>query len=339
MTLSPAEAVLLDRLQLGVPLTRRPFADSSLGIGLAESRARDLAGGLIRRGIIRSISGIFNYTRLGYHGTIVAMAVDSPRLEAAASVVSAHPGVSHNYERAHEYNIWFTLVAPRKDDLEEAATGLARRAGARATLVLPAVKVYKMRTFFAAGGPSGKVSEGVSPVEQGKPAAPPVMASAGQDACRFTAVERAVIHGLQEDMPVAEEPFAVLAEARGVGHGQFLSCARDLLARRILRRYAAVVRHTRLGFSVNVMAAFRVQESRADEVGLVLARQADVSHCLMRRPAADWPYILYAMFHLGRGSNWHERVEAVAREAAVDDYAALPTLREFKKERVKYHVS
>jgi len=331
--LSHDEAVLLDRLQLGVPFAGRPFCEEALGLGLAESRALDLTVNLIERGLIRTISGIFNYTALGYRGTLVALAAEPAHIEEAAAVISAHPGVSHNYQRAHKYNLWFTLVLPGNEDLDAGAANLAREASGGEMLVLPAVTVYKLRTFFSACEEAA--SRPSSHMQAPSPIGPSVR---GQDRPDFTGAERAAIGVLQEDMPIVERPFAKLGRRAGLTEDELLDCARRLMQRGVLRRYAAVAGHRRLGFSINVLVAAAVDEMRVDEVGSMLAGQADISHCLRRRPVPGWPYTLYAMLHMKAGCNWRGRLAGIAEKLDLRDYVALPTVREFKKERVRYRV-
>jgi DNA-binding Lrp family transcriptional regulator len=315
-------------------LEERPFATDALGIGMAESEAIERLADLLQRGLIRDVSGIFNYRALGYHGTLVALRIDIERIESAAAVISGHPGVSHNYRRDHAYSLWFTLVVPCDEDVEKRANELAARAGAGGVLVLPAERMYKVRTFFPAtgserpGSPAGSPHKSSTFPERGAPCAKPC----------FDEVERATIRALQEAMPLVPTPFDVLAEGVGLSTAELLDCARDLTRRHVLRRYAAVVRHAALGYSTNVMVALDVDKSNVDRAGAALAARRDVSHCVRRRPGADWPYTLYAMFHRRDAEGGDLSFDEIGETLGARGWVALPTVREFKKERVRFPI-
>ena len=74
-------------------------------------------------GVLRQLSAIFDTRALGYGSALVAAKIDPDRVDEAAAVISAHPGVSHNYKRNHAYNLWYTIAVPPGD----VARGARRR--------------------------------------------------------------------------------------------------------------------------------------------------------------------------------------------------------------------
>src|SRR5690606_19845019 len=112
VTLDATDQQLLNLIQTEFPLTTRPFA--ALGERLGESEAAVMARyqRLKDDRIIRQVSAIFDTRKLGYHSSLVASAVDERRVDEAAEVINAHPGVSHNYRRDHEFNLWWTVAVP-----------------------------------------------------------------------------------------------------------------------------------------------------------------------------------------------------------------------------------
>src|SRR3954447_10431502 len=122
--LSESDRRLLDQLQREVPLVDRPFREIANKVGLAEqevlNRLRALSGG--PPAPIRQISAIFDSKMLGYQSCLVAAKVEAEHLDAAAKVINQHPGVSHNYQREHAYNLWFTLAVPPDSKLGLAGT-------------------------------------------------------------------------------------------------------------------------------------------------------------------------------------------------------------------------
>ena len=100
-------------------------------------------------GVLRHLSPIFDVFRIGYKSALIAFAVDPARLDEAAAVVSAHPGVSHNYAREHHFNLWAVLAIPRERDFDaEVEDTGARRAGRCRINILPALKLFKIAVEY-----------------------------------------------------------------------------------------------------------------------------------------------------------------------------------------------
>ena len=94
--------------------------------------------------MLRQVSPIFDTKALGYTSSLVAMRVSEDKLAAAAEVVNAHPGVSHNYRRTHEFNMWFTIAVPAGSDLQAHVDALHALAGAESTRMLPTLRLFKI---------------------------------------------------------------------------------------------------------------------------------------------------------------------------------------------------
>src|SRR5262245_52812476 len=134
---------LLDMLQQAVPLVDRPFRVLGEAVGISEREAIERVA-VLRGKVIRQISAIFDSRAFGYESCLVAAKVDESQIEQAAAVVSAHPGVSHNYQRDHEFNLWYTLAVPpdSRFGLERTVEILQGRSGADVMRPLPALKLY-----------------------------------------------------------------------------------------------------------------------------------------------------------------------------------------------------
>lgn len=142
---------LLVRVQEGLPIDPEPFRrlGEELGIDAVEVIRR--LEKLKRRRIIRRLGGVFNTPALGRAGTLVAMKVPADRLDEVAAIVNGYDGVTHNYARDHEYNLWFTLVARSPGELERTIDEIISRTGVGVgdVLNLPAEKMYKIGVKFA----------------------------------------------------------------------------------------------------------------------------------------------------------------------------------------------
>ena len=138
---------LLDIIQTDFPLSPRPYAALGERTGIAEEEALRRVNALRAARIIRRMGANFQSARLGWVSTLCAAKVPEDRLEAFTTVVNACPGVTHNYLRAHAYNVWFTLISPSRE--QEAATleAVERETGI-AVLNLPATRLFKIRVDF-----------------------------------------------------------------------------------------------------------------------------------------------------------------------------------------------
>lgn len=141
---------LLDILQKEFPLTTRPWAEISSIMGLDEQEITGRIEKLKQKGIIRRIGGVFDSRQLGFYSTLCAARVDEQDVERVAGLVNDYPGVTHNYLRDHEYNLWFTLTAPSEAEARQQLKELEKVAGITISS-LPARKVYKIRVAFPMG--------------------------------------------------------------------------------------------------------------------------------------------------------------------------------------------
>ena len=146
---------LLNVIQADFPLVSRPFRALASALSLTESEVIDRVAQLKRQRIIRQISAIFDTRSLGYRSGLVAMRIHPERLDAAAAVVSSHPGVSHNYQRNHAFNLWFTLAVPPTSDFEWTVQHLHAIAGAESTRVLPTLRLFKIGMQLDMEGKAG----------------------------------------------------------------------------------------------------------------------------------------------------------------------------------------
>jgi DNA-binding Lrp family transcriptional regulator len=316
--------VLLERMQIAFPLVPRPFAALGEGLGLDETEVLARVRQLKAAGIIRQIGAIFDTRRLGYQSTLVAFHVLDGAIEKVAAQVSAHPGVSHNYARPHRYNLWFTLTIPPQHQVDDEIRRLAQRAGVDDWLNLPALRVFKIRTHFKLADDKRNQNAGI----------------AGQTAPQgrsFSTADIPYVRALQQDLPLVPRPFAETARRLGLSEDALLDRARELEAAGIMRRFSAVLRHRRLGYTANGMACWVVPESRIETVGQLAARHPQVSHCY-QRPAYPprWPYTLFTMIHGRTRDQVGEIVVQLAQETGLEQYEVLYSTHEFKKERVKY---
>jgi DNA-binding Lrp family transcriptional regulator len=142
---------LLDVIQTDFPLAPRPYAVLGERLGIGEQEAFDRVRELKRRHIIRRLGANFHSAKLGFRSTLCAAKVPPDTMDAFTAEVSAQPGVTHNYLRKHEYNIWFTCIGPSRDAVSAVLNGITERTGVP-ILNLPATKMYKIKVDFPMDG-------------------------------------------------------------------------------------------------------------------------------------------------------------------------------------------
>jgi DNA-binding Lrp family transcriptional regulator len=318
---------LLNLMQGRFPIAARPYQHVAAEAGISEEQAMARVSELLGERIIRQVTPIFDTRALGYSSMLVAAKVDPDNPWRAANVINAHPGVSHNYLRNHEFNIWFTIATEPDSQLGLQGTldVLARLAGAESVRQLPTLKLFKIRMDLEMEGGTealAKAAEAAEPAET--------------DPQPYDEFDKAVIRALQGDMPVIPEPYAPAATALGISQDRLLDHLNGMRERRLLRRVAAILFHRRAGFSANGMGVWKVPDDRILELGKRMAAFRGISHCYQRPTYKDWPYSVFTMAH-GRSKQECDAIlDSIAADTGITGRATLYSSTEFKKIRLLY---
>lgn len=323
--LAEQDGKLLNLLQREFPLVAEPFRAVAERLGRQEPAVLERVQQLKDEGIIRQISAIFDSRALGYKSSLVAMKVPQERVDQAAEAINAHPGVSHNYLRNHDVNLWFTITVHPSVDLHSEVERLAEAAQADGVWLLPAIRVFKIGVSFDMAGEGDAVQRETPPSGSGASGTVPL-----------SDVEILAVRALQEDLPVVSRPFAEMASAFGVGEDELLSLGRGLLEKGVMRRFAAVIRHRKAGYTANAMVVWKVPEGRIEEVGAVLASFSVVSHCYQRPTYPEWPYSVFTMIHARREEECYRAAQEMSQACGISEYELLFSTKEYKKVRVRY---
>ncbi len=323
---------LLNAVQWDFPLDARPFAVLAERLGMSEPEVRERVQKVKDAGVLRQLSAIFDTRALGYNSALVAAKVDPEHVDAAAAVVSAHPGVSHNYKRNHTYNLWYTVAVPPGESLDDHIDVLHHDSGALVTRKLPTITLYKIgvkldMTGQTAANAKAEVLEHERPERRAEMPAPDL-----------TDLEVAAIRVVQHDLPAIERPFAAYAEqiGEGVTEDDVLAMLASFKERKLMRRFAAVMNHRSAGFKANAMGVWAVPESQLGEIGPQMAGFAAVSHCYRRPTYDDWPYSVFTMVHGRSARDCEATVDAIRTETGIDEYCLLWSIKEYKKVRLEY---
>jgi DNA-binding Lrp family transcriptional regulator len=325
--LDETDKQLLNLLQGSFPLDPRPFAKIAGLAGLTEEDVLERVGYLLDKRIIREITPIFDTRAFGYASMLVAAKVDPAYPHRAAQFINTHPGVTHNYLRDHDFNLWFTIaVEPgSKLGLDGTLEVMAERTGAASIRQLPTLKLFKIRMDLEMEGGTDALSaagEAVEPMEL--------------DPIDLSEEDIATVRATQGPMPAIAEPFAPAAERLGVPVATVLDRLESLRERGGLRRVAAILYHRRAGFSANGMGVWAVPEAEILETGKRMAAFRGISHCYQRPTYPDWPYSVFTMAH-GRSKDECDAIlDSIAAATGIEDRATLYSSTEFKKVRMLY---
>jgi len=332
--LDPLDSELLNEIQTQIPLVERPFAQIAAKLSSTESQVLERLRRMKSppppdRPIIRQTSAIFDSKSLGYQTTLVAARVPEEHLDAAAAVINQHPGVSHNYRRNHVFNLWYTLAVPphSKLGLDKTLAILHQASGADSTRMMPTLRLFKIGVKFDIGAEGDLTGRTETPaVGQGSVVPPSPVSEA----------DRNVIRVLQQDLPLVEEPFKPWAARAEMPVAQLLQRAQEFLDRKLMRRFAAVLKHREAGISANAMGVWEVPAEQQESFGNLAASFTAVSHCYLRTTYADWPYSVFTMVHAPTRAQCEGVLASISAESGVAHYRALYSSTEYKKVRVKY---
>jgi len=313
----------LATLQEGFPLCERPFLELANRLNATEEETVALYLQLKEEKIIRQTSAILDTKRLGYLSSLVAFKVDEAQLDDAAAFISTHPGVSHNYKRAHVYNLWFTIAVPPDSalGLEGTVTLLAEKAGALQSMILPTLKMFKI---------SVKLDTAKTKELKEKVVKKEIVT------VDLTPLHYQIIAQIQEDLTPCAQPFAEMIARLGIDAPLFFECINELARGGYMRRYATILNHRNAGFVANAMVVWDIDDEVAEGIGSKAAEFSAVSHCYLRPRFEGWNYNLFTMTHASSLEELESVIEQMGKELGAKDHFVLTSLHEYKKIRIKY---
>ncbi|HEY9204099.1 MAG TPA: Lrp/AsnC family transcriptional regulator [Sulfurimonas sp.] len=314
---------ILSRIQKKFPLVAKPFKAIADELGMSEDEVLEILREQKKGNIIRQTSAIFDTKRLGYISSLVAFKIPADKISDAVKIINSHPGISHNYERNHDFNIWFTLaVAPNsKLGLEKTLEVLAEATGAEEYIMLPTLKLFKINVKLNTTGKDEKKEE-VKRVKHSD--------------IELTPLHHAVIRRAQYDIDIVSEPFKEIVDELGIDYDTFFGILDELQEAGVMRRFASILNHRKAGFSANAMVVWDVDEANGEAIGEKAAAFSAVSHCYLRPKYANWPYNLFTMVHGKSTDETNAIIAEMASEIEARSHMPLYSSREFKKVRIEY---
>jgi DNA-binding Lrp family transcriptional regulator len=283
-------------------------------------------------GLVRRFGGIFDSRRLGYKSILCALDVSPEQLEEKAAIISAHPGVTHCYERSLRDgtcgmypSLWFTL-AVLHDRYDDEITALQSAIGNRQSKFyeLPALRRFKIDVVFnldATGSHPPVTVEGVVP---------------DVVPMEFSKAEKALVRAIDQQIPLVEQPFAAVAEQIGQSEEWVLSTLRTWKEQGILRRIGAVLYHREAGLKDNAMCVWPVEPADLSRAGTCVASRPEVTHCYQRPRLDVFPFDLYAMIHTASRAETEALFEDISESCGLSGGELFASGREFKKSSMQY---
>ena len=325
--LDETDKKLLNLMQGSFALRPDPFEGVAELAGIAEAEVMERVQYLLDKRIIREVTPIFDTRALGYSSMLVAAKVDAEYPHRAAQFINSHPGVTHNYLRNHDFNLWFTLAVEPDSrlGLDGTLDVMAAKTGAESIRQLPTLKLFKIRMDLEMEGGTDALKtagQAVEPMEL--------------DPIELSDEDIDVIRATQGPMAVRSDAYVPAAEKLGVSVEEVLRRLESLRERGGLRRVAAILYHRRAGFSANGMGVWAVPDGEILDTGRRMASYRGISHCYQRPTYADWPYSVFTMAH-GRSKEECDAVlDAIAEQTGIEQRATLYSSTEFKKVRMLY---
>lgn len=315
---------ILDAVQGGLAIEERPFIPIAQKLSLPEEELLSRLSELKKSPIVRRFGAVFDSKRLGFTSTLIAMKVPGERLEELAEMVCRFPAVTHCYERGHDYNLWFTLIAMDEGALKRMIEIIKTEAGGASLLDLRAERLFKIGVNFSLTSKSKakEMKEGAEAAYGGE--------------LSLTDKDRALIREASGDIPVIRRPFEALGSRVGLSEAEVIAKLKDFERAGALRRISVILRHKEAGFNHNAMGVWALSEEAAAKAGEVASALGEVSHCYQRRTFPNWPYNFFAMIHGKTESECVKAADKISKATGEADHLLLYSLREFKKTSMRY---
>ena len=278
--LDARDKILIDTFQRDFPLTSQPFRLVGEVIGDSAEGALRRVAHLIESGVLSRLGIVLRPNSAGA-STLAAIEAPPRRLEEIAALINEEPGVNHNYEREHAFNLWFVVTGPSRAAIAESLARIERRAGV-AVLDLPLLRAFHIDLGFPVFGAEERRK---APVSETPPPPPDARALA-------------LLQALENGLPLFQRPYGAIARRLGWREDQVIAGLGDLVEAGVIKRLGLVVKHHALGFRANAMVVWDIADDALAEAGHMLAEAPGVTLCYERpRRPPVWRYNLFSMIH------------------------------------------
>jgi len=335
---------LLNDFQRLFPLVPQPYAVLAEALGTDERAVIEAYARLRDAGALSRIGAVFRPGAIGA-STLAAMAVPAARLEAVAAIVSAFPGVNHNYEREHRLNLWFVAAAPGEAALDALLARIGALTGIE-VLKLPLVEEYHIDLGFPLDQDRAPRAAPDRRAAPSPPAPSPQDRGEGEGGRAHRprrpalgAADRRLVAALEDGLALEPRPYLALGQRASLTEQAVIDRLERWQTEGLVRRFGVVVRHHELGWRANAMAVWDVPDDAVTAHGRRLAREAGVTLAYRRaRALPGWPYNLFCMVHGTERREVQARIQALGRECGLEAFphAVLFSRTRFKQTGPRY---
>lgn len=334
--LTESDIKILHTIQQDFPVCHQPFKTLSSKLNIIEDEVLNRIKALKKQGIIRRITPLFDSSKLGYVGTLIAMKVPDERINEVAKIIDKYPEITHNYEREGEYNIWFTLIAKSKEEIEKIIAQIKTKSKIEQILNLKKMNKFKIAAVFKIEHP---VSHHLNPLPAGNSEEEvkyEIFDFQPQETFSPDALDKAILKELQESIPLVDKPYQSIAQKIGIDEKRLFEKIKWYKKTGIIRKVRAVLNHYKVGMEENVMVVFKVEPADMLKLAKIMSQYPQVTHCYERATSVDWQYNLFAMIH-GRSKQECEKIiSSILQKTNLTIYKKLYTKRELKKANPGY---
>ena len=322
MSMNALETALLNHYQRDFPLCSTPFTDIATQQNTDTQTILQTLKKLQQTGAISRVGPVFRPNTIGV-STLAAMQVPAYQLESVANFVSQLTEINHNYEREHQFNLWFVAVAPDAIHLENVLRHIEQHTGI-SVMRLPLVKEFHIDLGFKMplNGESHSISKHHSNQAVVQHSIQP-----------NDAIQPHLIAEIQSGLPLVEKPYAHIADKLGISESDVIRRLDILLTTGTIRRFGVVVRHSELGYRANAMVVWDIPDEQVETLGKQLSQINCITLCYQRpRHQPHWRYNLFTMIH----GKTRESVEAHINDIVQQhDLQQMPKAILFSKRRFK----
>jgi DNA-binding Lrp family transcriptional regulator len=323
---------LLQVLQDEFPVEGRPWAEIGKKLGISGEEALSRSQRLHSDGVIRKLRTILNAQKLGHcQSTLMAMKVPEEQMEKVVSIVNEYMSVTHNYQREHDFNLWFTVTTCGDVHLSSTVEEIKRRTEIPESdiLDLPTTRLFKIDVRFKFTDSDGK----------GIPTETTVNMSSNTNVTinknTLDEIDRAVLHITQDGIPLVNEPFASIAKETGISQKEVVAVVKKLIDSGVIKRLGISVNQRKVGIVANAVVAWKVPQDQVERVGSMVSSYKEITHCYERITIpGKWEHNLFTVLHGYDRRSVEEFAENMSKAIGIRDYLVLFSNEQFKRTSV-----
>jgi DNA-binding Lrp family transcriptional regulator len=133
---------IINSLQGDFPIEDHPYQIVAQRLGIEENELLDRLEILLENRTLTRFGPMYDIQKLGGSFSLCAIRVPTERFEEVTEIVNSFPEVAHNYERDHEFNMWYVLATESLAQIDTTNLAIEKQTG---------LKVYnmpKIQEFF-----------------------------------------------------------------------------------------------------------------------------------------------------------------------------------------------